>query len=250
MKNYIYATVLLFGAIGCSGPSVANIDQIKKDLVGQTIKTDIKQRSEWLVEASEIKEVAIAQRFTDAKTDLDEVHVSIMLSDGKGTAKGDLVLTYKKYEQGWRLEGLEGILPGSGAYTDNGTTVTDNYTRLMWVKDGDSAGCNNEKTMKWKQAVAFCEDLTYADFSDWRLPDSKEVSSLVNPNESPALDSKSLITRKLNVFGYWTSTTVNDPLFSPDAPDDCATAIHFDAGERSHYRKSDERYVCCVRSAP
>jgi len=50
------------------------------------------------------------------------------------------------------------------AYIDNGDgTVTDVRTGLMWVKDGNSAGCNNGDTLTWTGALDFCNN-TYLDW--------------------------------------------------------------------------------------
>lgn len=51
--------------------------------------------------------------------------------------------------------------------------VTDLVTGLIWQKTYDS-----NKT--WQQALAYCESLVYAGRSDWRLPNKKELVSLIN----------------------------------------------------------------------
>ena len=52
----------------------------------------------------------------------------------------------------------------------------------MWQKDYVSG-----KT--WKEALSYCENLTYAGYSDWRLPNRNELASLINyDNVSPASD--------------------------------------------------------------
>jgi hypothetical protein len=54
-------------------------------------------------------------------------------------------------------------------FTDNGDgTVTDNTTRLMWTKNA------NHGHMNWKEAVAYCSNLVYAGYDDWRLPSVNE----------------------------------------------------------------------------
>ncbi|MBQ3368539.1 DUF1566 domain-containing protein [bacterium] len=60
--------------------------------------------------------------------------------------------------------------------------LTDSTTGLMWQKDYVSG-----KT--WKEALSYCENLTYAGYSDWRLPNRNELASLINyDNVSPASD--------------------------------------------------------------
>ena len=147
MKHYIWTFALLFSVIGCSGSSAPSVEQIKKDLVGQSIETGVTPRANWVVAAvDEVKELTIKQRFTDRKAGTDEVHISIALSDGKGTAKGDLVISYKEFEQGWRLGGITGKLPGS-SYVNNGNgTVTDNYKDTYQINvDGFEIGAFDGK---------------------------------------------------------------------------------------------------------
>ena len=52
--------------------------------------------------------------------------------------------------------------------------VTDLATSLMWQKTYPAS------TYSWKNALKYCEDLTYAGYSDWRLPNKNELSSLLN----------------------------------------------------------------------
>ena len=57
--------------------------------------------------------------------------------------------------------------------------VTDSKTGLMWQKEYETG-----KT--WQQALKYCEDSTYAGYSDWRLPNKNELASLLDPGKSGA----------------------------------------------------------------
>jgi len=73
--------------------------------------------------------------------------------------------------------------------------------------------------MTWKAALSYCEGLTHAGSSDWRLPDVNELESLVddsqtsppviNTNAFPLLRSFVIDVEgeKIKVFPYWSSTT-------------------------------------------
>ena len=54
-------------------------------------------------------------------------------------------------------------------------TVMDNLTGLMWARNANLGGA-----MTWSNAVVYCEGLTYGGHSDWRLPNRRELLSLVN----------------------------------------------------------------------
>ena len=78
----------------------------------------------------------------------------------------------------------DGVQP---SYLDNGNkTVTDNNTGMMWQKTPDY------RHYSYDDAISYCEELTIANYNDWRLPTIKELYSLadfrgeiVNPrNES------------------------------------------------------------------
>ena len=55
--------------------------------------------------------------------------------------------------------------------------VNDSTTGLIWQKEYAT-----DKT--WQQALKYCEDLSYAGYTDWRLPNKHELSSLLNYEKS------------------------------------------------------------------
>ena len=62
-------------------------------------------------------------------------------------------------------------------FTDNEDgTVTDNLTHLMWTKNAQQI----PGIMTWYAAVNACNDLIFADYDDWRLPNAKELLSLID----------------------------------------------------------------------
>ncbi len=87
-----------------------------------------------------------------------------------------------------------------GPYTDNGDgTVTDTTTGLMWQKS------YNKEKKNWKDALAYCENLTLAGFDDWRLPNIQELRSIVKYDSSlPSIDNSIF---ECDSEPYWSSTT-------------------------------------------
>ncbi len=57
--------------------------------------------------------------------------------------------------------------------------VLDLATGLMWAADGNAAGCNNGAAITWANAIIYAEALSFAGFSDWHLPNVKELLSLI-----------------------------------------------------------------------
>ena len=70
---------------------------------------------------------------------------------------------------------------GINDFVDNGDgTVTDHATGLMWQQADSGSG------MDWEDALAYAEDSTMADYDDWRLPNIKELQSIVDYSRSPS----------------------------------------------------------------
>lgn len=98
-------------------------------------------------------------------------------------------------------------------FTDNGDgTVTDNLTGLIWLKNANCDG-----TKQWADALTFCNGLAdgtcgLTDGSvsgDWRLPNVKELQSLIDYGQhSPALPCGHPFT-DVQSF-YWSSTSFED----------------------------------------
>ncbi|MBU4200003.1 MAG: DUF1566 domain-containing protein [Verrucomicrobia bacterium] len=90
-----------------------------------------------------------------------------------------------------------------GAGTSN-NCVTDNLTRLMWLKNPDAT------TRNWATAIIYCEALDgtggRGGYSDWRLPNWNEQGSLIDAGKtSPALPMGHPFTGVQE--SYWSSTT-------------------------------------------
>ncbi len=106
---------------------------------------------------------------------------------------------------------------GQNAFSDNGDgTITDNATGLMWSQDDSNIGLN------WKEALAWVQTKNRENsqgYSDWRLPNAKELQSIVDYSRSPdttgsaAIDPLFNATTITNEAGeidypaYWSNTT-------------------------------------------
>lgn len=123
---------------------------------------------------------------------------------------------------------------GWGAFVDNGdATVSDTSTGLMWQQADNGA----EKT--WRNALSTCEALELAGQTDWRLPDIRELQSIVDDSNSPAIPSAFSVRGER----YWSATT--DAQFSGDA-----WYVKFDRGFAGNDSKGSLYRVLCVRGGP
>ncbi len=124
----------------------------------------------------------------------------------------------------------------SSVFTDNNDgTVTDTVTGLMWQKSDDGF------TRTWDQSLSYCEGLSLAGFTDWRLPNAKELNSIVDTTRSyPSTDT--VFNTQLNSL-YWTSTS-DAHLGTTEA-----WQVGFNAGGLSIYDKTSSFYINarCVR---
>lgn len=97
---------------------------------------------------------------------------------------------------------------GVNDFTDNGDgTVDDAATGRTWQRADDG------ERREWADALAYCEALQLGDHDDWRLPDSKELQSIVDYDKPdiPAIDEDVFgITRDGDTLDYWTGTTFGD----------------------------------------
>lgn len=109
--------------------------------------------------------------------------------------------------------------------------VTDTKLGLIWQKTYVSS-----KT--WQQALDYCENLTYAGYFDWRLPNKNELISLINYEISRS--PRSFFPDMPN-SSFWSSSTYvydtnNAWYVSPN-------------GTVNHYSKTIFFDVRCVRNA-
>ena len=135
-----------------------------------------------------------------------------------------------------------------GATTDtwntNGNgTVTDVATALMWQQQDDSVRRN------FQDANAYCDDLVLADYRDWRLPNIKELATIVDHRtHTPALDLTAFIfDDDVDIFDdveYWSTTTRANNISQTGRP----MIIEFVSGNIDTGFTSQDHYVLCVRS--
>ncbi|MBU2940797.1 DUF1566 domain-containing protein [Lacinutrix sp. C3R15] len=144
---------------------------------------------------------------------------------------------------------------GKNNFIDNGDgTVSDYATGLMWQKADDG------KARDWEASLAYSEDLELAGHTDWRLPNAKELQSIVEysrspqTTNSPAIDPVFSTTEIKDPEGksgqypfFWTSTTHLDGV----NPASGAVYIAFGEGQgKMRNQLMDVHGAGCQRSDP
>lgn len=106
---------------------------------------------------------------------------------------------------------------GVNDFTDNDDgTITDNATGLMWTQD------DNGEDVLWQNALAWVQQKNnenYLGHNDWRLPNVKELQSIIDYSRSPSITNSAAIDELFNCSTitdeggntnypfYWSSTT-------------------------------------------
>ena len=123
-------------------------------------------------------------------------------------------------------------------FTKANGVVTDSKTTLEWQDDYSDNG-DSIKLATWTDAIDYCEGLTLNGQSDWRLPNKKELLSIVDYGTyNPAIRS---IFEKTTSHYYWSSTTVASNTRY-------VWAVYFGHGGTGNLHKSNNGYVRCVRA--
>jgi hypothetical protein len=99
----------------------------------------------------------------------------------------------------------------SSRFVDNSDgTATDMKTGLMWMRCAlgqtwTGATCTGTVSKYvWSDALAQAQAATFASHSDWRVPNVKELLSIVERSCAPAINSE--IFPATSTWSYWTSS--------------------------------------------
>ena len=134
----------------------------------------------------------------------------------------------------------------AGPPTQNGDeTVTDTCTGLMWQQ---STG-NDEIGLTWCEALTYAENLNPGGEEDWRLPNIRELESLIHYDQhGQIIDAAFAELPGDNDNGYWSSTPYVFPLGSSN--DDNAWYAKFCDSTINFPGKSGLYNVRAVRGLP
>lgn len=183
------------------------------------------------------------ERFIDAQYATSSIYVSttmdgqatvfgVNFADGriKGYPANNVKKYYVQYVRGNTNYGKNDFVNNSDG------TITDNATGLMWMQSDNGSG------ILWENALKYAENLSFAGHTDWRLPDVKELQSILDYSRSPATSNSAAInplfncTQITNEAGvadypyYFSSTT-----FSSQTPTNGTDACYVSFGRAMGY---------------
>lgn len=124
--------------------------------------------------------------------------------------------------------------------------VRDNYTELVWQRDGRASGL-----LGWEAAARYCEELTLGGETTWRLPSIRELATLVDEAlVAPSIDRTMFPDTQYGARSnnwYWASHHARNR-------SDAAWGLNFDdgftgfnAGAAGSWNHWTTAYAKCVR---
>jgi len=132
-------------------------------------------------------------------------------------------------------------------FTENGDgTVTDTVTKLIWKRCSEGLGgesCEKGEPMifTWQEAQKTAVESRFTGKSDWRLPDIKELNSIIERQcTMPAINE--IVFPATPTMSFWSSTPyAGNPAY--------AWNVYFPYGISDGNSKSYKFFVRLVRTA-
>jgi len=216
------------------------------------IQTAFKNRMVWMFAAATMV-FCMAMEAIPAQAADRVVVVPLGGQRGAPVAKTGQTTSYRTGDDGDLQKGVS----VSGRFKDhNNGTVTDGLTGLIWLKDGqcleffqnDPKSAANARS--WAEAIdsanklasGYCGLNDSSKAGDWRLPNWKELGSLIDLGQvNPAMPEDCPLAASTTMFFYyWMSTTYAVSVNS-------AWMVNFNNGNDSTSDKSNNHYVRPVR---
>jgi len=121
-------------------------------------------------------------------------------------------------------------------YRKSSKVVVDTNAKLMWVDD-----ISVVKVLKTHEdAISYCEQLTFAGYSNWRIPKIEEFELIVDKKNFKNYIKKAF---KYNVpDGYWAQKSHWRTLWF------YADYMHFVSGTPYFDSRHKNKYVRCIRN--
>ncbi len=175
----------------------------------------------------DVPKSALAQFWTSSQNAAQTLRWTIFAASGLPLGAGKLAKHHVRC--------VKGNLAGKAVKSDSCATVSDSRTGLMWTRVVPS------KKYAWLEALAYCDTLVHAGLDDWRLPNLKELQTIVKTDATPYID--------VVLFGatpseaHWTSTVSMNKLNE-------VGTLNFGSGLVLGFDRASTQRVRCVRSLP
>ncbi len=114
-----------------------------------------------------------------------------------GTNNSQFHLLYARMVRGNLFYGVNDFIDNEDG------TISDYSTGLMWQQADDGV------PRDWQNALSYAENLNFAGYTDWRLPNAKELQSIVDYTRCPN------ITNSAAIDPIFQTTMINDPNDNP-----------------------------------
>lgn len=118
--------------------------------------------------------------------------------------------------------------------------VTDTVTGLMWQRCAVGQGwtgsdCTGDVSVySWEEALVVPADTTLGGHADWRVPNVKELASIVELGCTQPAINLNIFPLSLSTEGYWSSSPVT---LSGYYPDKAAYFVNFSYGDIGSQRQ-------------
>jgi hypothetical protein len=125
------------------------------------------------------------------------------------------------------------VMVASHFTVESNGTILDNLTGLVWQKVPYS------DTLTWEKSLQYADTLTLANFTDWRLPNIKELQSINDEGFiKPSLNTA--VFGAIGIRKYWSSTSL---------PNQTTKAWYLDTqyGITTYDVKTIRHSILCVR---
>lgn len=188
----------------------------------------------------------LGEREIDAQT-WSSTHYSGLTMNGDSTVFGvnfvdGRIKAYPKYQPGSNHTQARSMYfrmvrgnpeYGKNDFEDQGNgTISDHATALMWQQSDDG------QLRNWEQALSYAEGLELGGYNNWRLPNAKELQSILDYSRSPQYTGSPAIDPLFETSEipdpdghmghypyFWTGTT------HQDGPNPYGSAVYIAFGE-------------------
>jgi hypothetical protein len=166
----------------------------------------------------------------------ETLHFGVNFADGR--IKGYGIKMFGNTDKTFFVQLVRGNAEyGENDFSDNGDgTITDRSTGLMWSQNDSQKGMDWEESLAWVQEM---NESSYMGYSDWRLPNVKELQSILDYSHAPSYDDKPAIDTE-----YFECTSIINENNEKDYPWYWSSTTH------ASYLDSDSyaAYVCFGRA--